>query len=77
MDQRKPSPEQAAEFRERGARLFFGEQRPDCSRADAARQDVFADIEMFHNPKRKHTNNGMLPPVDFEIGQLTHNEAGL
>ena len=30
----------------------------------AARQDVFASIEMFHNPKRKHTNNGMLSPVD-------------
>ena len=21
---------------------------------------------MFYNPKRKHTNNGMLSPVDFE-----------
>ena len=33
---------------------------------DAARQDVFEYIEMFYNPKRKHTNNGMLSPVDFE-----------
>ena len=28
----------------------------------AARQDVFEYIEMFYNPKRKHTNNGMLSP---------------
>ena len=35
---------------------------------EAARQDVFDYIEMFYNPKRKHTNNGMLSPVDFEIG---------
>ena len=27
---------------------------------DAARQDIFEYIEMFYNPKRKHTNNGML-----------------
>lgn len=32
---------------------------------DAARQDVFDYIELFYNPKRKHTNNGMLSPVDF------------
>jgi putative transposase len=36
---------------------------------EAARQDVFDYIEMFHNPKRKHTNNGMLSPVDFETRQ--------
>lgn len=35
----------------------------------ATRQDVFEYIEMFYNPKRKHTNNGMLPPVDFETRQ--------
>ena len=33
---------------------------------EAARQDVFEYIELFYNPKRKHTNNGMLSPVDFE-----------
>jgi putative transposase len=33
---------------------------------EAARQDVFKYIEMFYNPKRKHTNNGMLSPIDFE-----------
>ena len=32
---------------------------------DAARQDMFEYIELFYNPKRKHTNNGMLSPVDF------------
>ena len=36
---------------------------------DAARQDVFDYIEMFYNPTRKHTNNGMLSPVDFETRQ--------
>ena len=44
---------------------------------DAARQDVFDDIEMFYNPTCKHTNNGMLPPVDFEIRQQKLNQAGL
>jgi len=33
---------------------------------DQARSDVFDYIEMFYNPKRKHTNNGMLSPADFE-----------
>ncbi len=27
-----------------------------------ARQEVFEYIEMFYNPKRKHTNNGLLSP---------------
>jgi len=36
---------------------------------EAARQDLFEYIELFYNPKRKHTNNGMLSPVDFEIRQ--------
>ena len=44
---------------------------------DAARQDVFDYIEMFYNPTRKHTNNGMLSPVDYEIKQLKINEAGV
>jgi transposase InsO family protein len=38
---------------------------------EAARQGVFEYIEMFYNPKRKHTNNGMLSPVDFETRQQT------
>jgi putative transposase len=44
---------------------------------EAARQDVFEYIEMFYNPKRKHTNNGMLSPVDFEARQQKLNEAGV
>ena len=44
---------------------------------DAARKDVFDYIEMFYNPKRKHTNNGMLSPVDFETRQQKPNEAGV
>lgn len=44
---------------------------------DAARQEVFEYIEMFYNPKRKHTNNGMLSPVDFETQQQKLNEAGV
>ncbi len=43
----------------------------------AARQDVFEYIEMPYNPKRKHTNNGMLSPVDFETRQQKLNEAGV
>lgn len=44
---------------------------------DAARQDVSEYIEMFYNPKRKRTKNGMLSPVDFETGQQKLNEAGV
>ncbi|MBR2573673.1 MAG: transposase [Loktanella sp.] len=44
---------------------------------DAARQDVFEYIEMLYNPKRKHTNNGMLSPVDFETRQQKLNQAGV
>ncbi len=43
----------------------------------AARQDVFDYIEMFYNPKRKHTNNRMLSPVNFENRQLKLNKAGV
>jgi len=43
----------------------------------AARQDVFDYIEMFYNPKRKHTNNGMLSPVDFEFRQQKMDKAGV
>ena len=35
---------------------------------EAARQDVFDYIEMFYNPKRKHTNNGMLSPLTSKPG---------
>ena len=32
-----------------------------------ARQDVFDYIKLFYNPKRRHANNGMLSPVEFEM----------
>ena len=32
-----------------------------------ARQNVFDYIELFYNPKRRHANNGMLSPVQFEM----------
>ena len=44
---------------------------------DAARQNVVNYIEMVYNPKRKHTNNGMLSPVDYETEQRKMNEAGV
>lgn len=42
---------------------------------DAARQDLFDYIEMFYNPTRKHTSNGMLSPVDYETKEKKMNEA--
>lgn len=48
----------------------------DLRGRDAARQDVFDYIEMLYNPTRKHTNNGMLSPVDYEIKQKKMNESG-
>ena len=44
---------------------------------DATRQDVFDYIEMFYNSARKHTNNGMLSPVDYEVRELKLNKAGV
>ncbi len=38
---------------------------------------MFDYVEMFYNPKRKHTNNGILSPVDFEYRQQKLNEAGV
>jgi len=32
---------------------------------------------MFYNPKRKHTSNGLLSPIDFETRQQKQNEAGV
>jgi putative transposase len=34
-----------------------------------ARQDVFDYIELFYNPKRRHANNGMLSPAEFEMAE--------
>lgn len=48
-------------------------RRRTYSTRNATRQDVFEYIEMFYNRKRKHTNNGMLSRVDFEIRQQKLN----
>jgi transposase InsO family protein len=42
----------------------------------AARQDVFDYIEMFYNLTRKHTNNDMLSPVDYETKQQKNERRG-
>ncbi|MBB5357041.1 transposase InsO family protein [Rhodanobacter sp. ANJX3] len=33
---------------------------------EASRADVFDDIEMFYSPKRRHSSNGDLSPVELE-----------
>jgi len=38
---------------------------------------VFEYIELFYNPKRKHTNNGMLSPVDYENRQRKLKKTGV
>lgn len=55
---------------------------------EAARRDGFDDIELFYNPKRKHTTNATLSPplthamhvllamVNFEKRQLKLEKAG-
>ncbi|WP_373017291.1 IS3 family transposase, partial [Thiomicrorhabdus sp.] len=30
------------------------------------RQDIFDYIEMFYNPKRRHSSNNQLSPVEYE-----------
>lgn len=52
-------------------------RRKTYATRDEARRDVFEYIELFYNPKRKHTNNGMLSPVDFETRQQKLNKAGV
>ena len=52
-------------------------RRPTYPTRDAPRQDVFHYIEMFYNPKPKHTKNGLLSPVDFETRQQKLNTAGV
>ncbi len=39
-----------------------------------ARQDVFDYIEFFYNPKRKHGNNGLLSPIDFELQTIVKRQ---
>jgi len=38
---------------------------------------VFDYSETFYKLQRKHTNNGMLSPVDCEIEQQKMDEAGV
>ena len=38
---------------------------------------MFEYIELFYNPKRTRTNNGMLSPVGFEIRHQKLNQAGV
>lgn len=52
-------------------------RRQTYATREVARRDVFEYIEMFYNPKRKHTNNGMLSPIEFESRQRKTNEAGV
>ena len=33
---------------------------------DKARQDIFAYIEMFYNPKRQHSFSNNMSPVEYE-----------
>jgi|TARA_B110000263_G_C15239445_1_gene478664 putative transposase len=44
-------------------------RRKTYATRDDARRDVFEYIEMFYNPIRKHTNNGLLSPIEFERQQ--------
>jgi len=44
---------------------------------EEARRDVFEYIELFYKSKRKHTNNGMLSPVDYENRQRKLEKAGV
>jgi putative transposase len=41
-------------------------RRKTYSTREEARQDVFDYIEMFYNPKRRHSNNDRLSPVNYE-----------
>lgn len=49
-------------------------RRKTYATRDAARHDVFEYIEMFYNPQRKHTKNGMLSPAEFERQHKLNNK---
>ena len=65
------------------AESFFQLLKRECIRRrtnltrGAARQDLFDDIEMFYNPKRRQANNGMPSPGDFEIRQRKPDKEGV
>ena len=42
---------------------------------DEARQDVFDYIEMFYNPKRRHSYSGRLSPVEYEKQYFLRQES--
>ena len=39
-----------------------------------AREDIFDYIEMFYNPKRKHTTNNLLSPIKYEQQQKLNSQ---
>ena len=41
-------------------------KRKVYSTRDDARSDIFNDIKMFYNNKRKHGSNDLLSPVEYE-----------
>lgn len=65
------------------AESFFRLLKRECIRRrtylprEASRRDVFEYTEMFHDPKRKRANNGILSPVGFENRPQKLNEAGV
>lgn len=54
------------------AESFFSNLKKEKTRRikyttrDEARQAMFQYIEMFYNPKRRHTNNGRVSPAEYE-----------
>lgn len=54
----------------------FDQGFPTYQICDDARRDIVEFIELFHNPKRMHTNDGVLSPVDFEIRQHKRCKGG-
>ena len=60
-----------------GRKCLRGRSPSEAVCCAAARQDVFEYIELINKPKRKHTNNGKLSPVDFEVRQQKLTEAGV
>ena len=42
-----------------------------------AKRDVFEYIALFYNPKRTHTDNTMLLPVDYDNRQCNQKSAGV